>query len=45
MATSIAMSIVSCLAMTAGLILDGMRKTRHELSRMVYLQHHCVGAL
>ncbi|MDP9821749.1 hypothetical protein J2S59_001558 [Nocardioides massiliensis] len=45
MATAIALGIVACLSITAGLILDGMRKTRHELSRLVYLQQSCVGAL
>ncbi|WP_435747073.1 glycosyltransferase [Nocardioides sp. SYSU DS0663] len=42
--TSIGLIIVSCLAMTAGLILDGMRKARHELSRLAYLQHGSVGS-
>ena len=37
--SSIGLGLVACLAMTAGLILDGMRKTRHELSRLAYLQH------
>ena len=45
MAAAITCGIVGCLAITAGLILDGMRKTRHELSRLVYLQHFCVGAV
>jgi glycosyltransferase involved in cell wall biosynthesis len=38
-----ALGLVSCLAMTAGLILDGMRKTRHELSRLAYLRHPAPG--
>ncbi len=39
LASSIGLGLVACLALTAGLILDGMRKTRHELSRLAYLQH------
>jgi hypothetical protein len=44
MTLAIGLGIISCLAMTAGLILDGMRKTRYELSRLAYLQHTSVGA-
>ena len=44
LASSIGLGIVACLAMTAGLILDGMRKARHEVSRLAYLQHSPVGA-
>lgn len=43
LASSIGLAIVAALAMTAGLILDGMRKARHELSRLVYLQVARVG--
>ena len=39
LASAIGLGLVACLALTAGLILDGMRKTRHELSRLAYLQH------
>jgi Glycosyl transferase family 2 len=38
----VGLALVSCLALTAGLILDGMRKTRHELSRLAYMQHTAV---
>lgn len=31
--------VLGFLAVACGLILDGMRKTRHELSRLSYLQH------
>ncbi|WP_148572990.1 glycosyltransferase [Nocardioides caldifontis] len=44
LASSIGFGIVACLAMTAGLILDGMRKARHEVSRLAYLQHGSVGS-
>ena len=37
--TALGFGLVSGLALTCGLILDGMRKTRHELSRLMYLQH------
>ena len=44
LAVSIGFGVIACLEMTAGLILDGMRKTRHELSRLSYLQHRAVSA-
>ncbi len=44
LAMAIGFAVVACSAMTAGLILDGMRKTRQELSRLAYLQHTAVGA-
>ncbi len=31
------LGMVAVLAMTAGLVLDGIRKTRHELSRLAYV--------
>lgn len=37
--TALGFGLVSALALTCGLVLDGMRKTRHELSRLMYLQH------
>ena len=40
--TAIGLAGLSFLATTAGLILDGMRKTRHELSRLSYLQHRAI---
>lgn len=42
--SSIGLGLVACLALTAGLILDGVRKTRHELSRLQYLRSCGVGA-
>ncbi len=42
--SSIGLGLVACLALTAGLILDGVRKTRHELSRLQYLRFAGVGA-
>lgn len=41
---AIGLVIMACSAMTAGLVLDGSRKTRHEVSRLAYLQHGAVGA-
>ncbi len=37
--TSLGFGLISGLALTCGLVLDGMRKTRQELSRLMYLQH------
>ncbi|GAA1930767.1 glycosyltransferase [Nocardioides marmoribigeumensis] len=42
LAVSIGLGVIACLEMTAALILDGIRKTRHELSRLSYLQHRAV---
>ena len=42
LAVSIGFGVIAFLEMTAALILDGMRKTRHELSRLAYLQHRAV---
>ena len=42
LAVSIGLGIIAFLSMFAGLILDGIRKTRHELSRLSYLQHRAV---
>ena len=39
---AIACVVVACVAMTAGLVLDGMRKNRHELSRLTYLRYPSV---
>jgi hypothetical protein len=36
---AIALTIVGALAITAGLVLDGIRKGRHEFSRLKYLDH------
>lgn len=35
--------IVGCLAWTAGLILDGIRRSRHEAARLMYLRHPAAG--
>jgi len=35
--------MVGTLAWTAGLILDGIRKSRHELARLTYLRYPAVG--
>jgi glycosyltransferase involved in cell wall biosynthesis len=42
LAVSIGLGVIAFLSMFAGLILDGIRKTRHELSRLSYLQHRAV---
>ncbi len=42
---AIGFGVIAFLEMTAALILDGIRKTRHELSRLSYLQHRAVSAL
>ena len=42
LAVSIGFGIIAIMEMTAALILDGIRKTRHELSRLSYLQHRAV---
>ncbi|WP_227997957.1 glycosyltransferase [Nocardia australiensis] len=36
--------LLGSLAWTAGLILDGIRRSRHEASRLVYLRYSAVGA-
>ena len=41
---SVALLVIATLAMTAGLILDGIRKARHEFSRLKYLDHAAVAA-
>ena len=43
MMASVGLGLVSCLALTAGLILDGMRKARHETSRLAYMQYKAIG--
>lgn len=35
---AVALAVVGCIAITVGLVLDGIRKSRHELSRLTYLQ-------
>ena len=30
---------MSCLGLMAGLVLDGIRKSRHEASRLSYMRH------
>jgi Glycosyl transferase family 2 len=40
---AIGFAVIACSAMTAGLILDGSRKARQEVSRLAYLQHAAVG--
>lgn len=42
--TATGLGMVAVLAMTAGLVLDGIRKTRHELSRLAYLRHEAINA-
>ena len=32
------LALMSCLAVIAGMVLDGIRKSRHELSRLTYLR-------
>ena len=39
---AIGFGIIAFLEMFAALILDGIRKNRHELSRLAYLQHRAV---
>jgi hypothetical protein len=34
--------VISCLGLMAGLVLDGIRKSRHEASRLSYMQHPAV---
>lgn len=34
--------VISCLAMVAGLVLDGIRKARHEHSRLAYMRYPAV---
>jgi glycosyltransferase involved in cell wall biosynthesis len=34
--------VISCLALTSGLVLDGIRKARHESSRLSYMRHSAV---
>jgi hypothetical protein len=40
---AIGLAVIACSAMTAGMILDGSRKTRQEMSRLAYLRHTAVG--
>jgi Glycosyl transferase family 2 len=40
---AIGFAIIACSAMAAGLVLDGSRKTRQEMSRLAYLRHEAVG--
>ncbi|MBJ8346206.1 glycosyltransferase family 2 protein [Antrihabitans sp. YC2-6] len=35
--------LLGCLAWTAGLILDGIRRSRHEAARLVYLRYSAAG--
>lgn len=37
--------LVSCLTMVAGLILDGIRKSRHEVTRLTYMRVPSVGGM
>ena len=34
--------VISCLCLMAGLVLDGIRKSRHESSRLSYMRHPAV---
>jgi Glycosyl transferase family 2 len=34
--------VISCLGLMAGLVLDGIRKSRHESSRLSYMRHPAV---
>jgi glycosyltransferase involved in cell wall biosynthesis len=34
--------VISCLGLMAGLVLDGIRKSRHEVSRLSYMRHPAV---
>lgn len=34
--------VIACLCFTAGLVIDGTRKSRHEVSRLSYLRHPAV---
>ncbi len=36
------LALLGCLAWTAGLILDGIRRSRHEAARLVYLRYSAV---
>ena len=36
--------LLGSLAWTAGLILDGIRRSRHEAARLMYLRYSAVGA-
>ncbi|WP_245721462.1 hypothetical protein [Nocardia crassostreae] len=35
--------LLGSLAWTAGLVLDGIRRSRHEAARLVYLRYSAVG--
>jgi hypothetical protein len=37
--------VISCLAMVAGLVMDGIRKARHEHSRLAYMRYPAVSIL
>ncbi len=34
--------VIACLCLTIGMILDGIRKSRHEVSRLSYMRHPAV---
>ncbi len=34
--------VISCLGLMAGLVLDGIRKSRHEASRLSYMRHPAI---
>jgi hypothetical protein len=34
--------VIACLCLAVGLVLDGMRKSRHEVSRLSYMRHPAV---
>lgn len=34
--------VIACLSLMVGLVLDGIRKSRHELSRLSYMRHPAV---
>ena len=36
------LAVIACMCLTMGLILDGIRKSRHEVSRLSYMRHPAV---
>lgn len=36
------LAVIGCLSLTIGLVLDGIRKSRHEVSRLSYMRHPAV---
>ena len=34
--------MIACLLLLGGLVIDGTRKSRHELSRLAYMRHPAV---